>query len=124
MNPFEERQEKLKWFLGEPSEPAEPVPVAGRRIGRYTLIDVLGEGGMGVVFRAVDEELGREVALKMLKTAQVYSATQIERFQREARSTARLRHPGIATLHEIGRDDDSLYLVLELVRGAPFDPKA
>jgi hypothetical protein len=52
-----------------------------------------GEGGMGVVFRARDEELGREVALKMLKTAQAYSAGQIERFQREARNTARLRHP-------------------------------
>jgi hypothetical protein len=93
-------------------------------VGKYRLGELLGEGGMGVVFRAVDEELGREVALKMLKTAQAYSAGQLERFQREARNTARLRHPGIATLYEIGRDGDAVYLSLELIPGKPFDPKA
>ena len=134
MNPSEERREKVRWFLksddadrhptmgglGDES-PAAPGP---RKVGKYRLGDLLGEGGMGVVFRAVDEELGREVALKMLKTAQAYSAGQMERFQREARNTARLRHPGIATLYEIGRDGDAVYISLELISGKPFDPKA
>src|SRR6185436_404278 len=122
--PSEERRERVKWFLssaeeetrhptlgGLDTDPAPAAePVKDRRIGKYRLLEMLGEGGMGVVFRARDEELGREVALKMLKTAQAYSAGQIERFQREARNTARLRHPAIATLYETGRDGDAVFL--------------
>jgi hypothetical protein len=74
-------------------EPPRPFP---ERVGRYRLLEPLGEGGQGVVFRARDEELGREVAVKMLKTAQVLSAGQVERFQREGRHTARLRHPNMS----------------------------
>jgi hypothetical protein len=134
MNPGEEQREKLRWFLSS-EDGQERHPTFGgleggdapeapdRRVGKYRLVERLGEGGMGVVFRAIDEELGREVALKMLKTAQAYSAGQMERFQREARNTARLRHPGIATLYEIGHAGDTVYLSLELLAGKPFDPK-
>jgi len=93
-----------------------------RRIGRYRLLNVLGEGGMGVVFRAHDEELNRDVALKMLRTVQSYSPTQLERFQREMRNAARLSHPGIVTVYEVGREGDVLYYTMELVPGASFDP--
>jgi len=137
MTPSEERREKLRWFLsaeeeetrhptmgGLDPEPAPAEPAKDRRVGKYRLVELLGEGGMGVVFRARDEELGREVALKMLKTAQAYGAGQMERFQREARNTARLRHPAIATLYETGRDGDTFFLTLELIAGKPFDPKA
>jgi len=139
MTPSEERREKLRWFLSASDdetrhptmggldadpEPAPALPVKERRVGKYRLIEMLGEGGMGVVFRARDDELGREVALKMLKTAQAYSAGQMERFQREARNTARLRHPAIATLYETGRDADTVFISLELIAGKPFDPKA
>ena len=138
MTPSEEQREKLRWFLtaeaeerhptmgglGDDGVPDPAAPSGRRRIGRYRLIEMIGEGGMGVVFRAVDDELGREVALKMLKTAQVYSATQMERFQREARNTARLSHPGIARLYEIGHDADAVYLSLELISGKPLDPRA
>jgi hypothetical protein len=96
--------------------------ILGRRqIGRFRLLELLGEGGMGVVFRARDEELGRDVAFKMLKTVQTYSAAQVERFQREARHAARLRHPGIVTIHEVGREGDALYYTMELVRGRPLN---
>jgi hypothetical protein len=134
MTTDEERLEKLRWFLSTESDDRHPT--AGgleeaiapsperRRIGRYTLLETIGEGGMGVVFRARDEELGREVALKLLKTAQTYGAGQLERFHREARNTARLRHPGIATLYETGRDGDAAYISLELISGKPFDPRA
>lgn len=123
-----DRLEKLRWFASTESDDRHPTegnpPMEGRRLGRYRLLDLLGEGGMGVVFRAVDEDLGREVAIKMLKTAQSYGAGQLERFHREAKNTARLRHPGIATLYEIGRDGDVVYLSLELIAGKPFDPRA
>ena len=137
MTPSEEQREKLRWFLSSDADedrhptlggiwgddaPSTPGPER-RRVGKYQLIERIGEGGMGVVFRARDEDLGREVALKMLKTAQAYSAGQMERFQREARNTARLRHPGIATLYEIGHDGDMVYLSLELISGKPFDPR-
>src|SRR6185295_9261681 len=95
-----------------------------KKVGKYKLGELLGEGGMGVVFRATDEELGREVALKMLKTAHAYSPAQMERFQREARNTARLRHPAIATLYDVGRDGDAVYITLEMIPGKPFDAKA
>jgi len=107
-------------------------PVAGelaaepgtRRIGHYPLFEVLGEGGAGVVFRARDETLGRDVALKVLKTASALSPQSVERFQRECRNAARLRHPGIVTVHEAGQDGEVLYCVMELVFGRPFDPTA
>jgi hypothetical protein len=136
MNSSDAQREKLLWFLSESpreehptmgglgGEDASAAPASpGRRIGRYRLIELLGEGGMGVVFRAADDELGREVALKMLKTAQAYSAGQLERFQREARNTARLQHPCIATLYEFGHEGDTLFLSLELIDGQPFNPR-
>jgi len=93
----------------------------GQTVGRYRLLGLLGEGGAGVVFRARDEELGREVALKMLKAAGAFSPSQIERFQREERNAARLNHPGIVTIYEIGREGASLYYTMELVSGRPFN---
>jgi hypothetical protein len=116
----DERLEKLRGFFAE--EPARPGPHGERRFGRYLLLEVLGEGGAGVVFRARDEALGRDVALKMLKTANAFSSAQVERFQREGRNAARLRHPAIVTVYDVGREEDSLYTTMELVAGAPFRP--
>lgn len=95
-------------------------PLLGRRMDHYLLLEVLGEGGMGVVFRAVDERLGREVALKMLKTAESFSPERIDRFRREAAHAARLRHPGIVTVYESGQAEGCLYYTMELVSGKPF----
>lgn len=95
-------------------------PLLGRRVDHYRLLEVLGEGGMGVVFRAVDERLGREVALKMLKTAESFSPERIDRFRREAAHAARLRHPGIVTVYESGQAEGCLYYTMELVSGKPF----
>jgi ferric-dicitrate binding protein FerR (iron transport regulator) len=97
-----------------------PGPLLGRRLGHYRLLEVLGEGGMGVVFRALDERLGREVALKMLKTSESFSPERIDRFRREAGLAARLRHPGIVTIYESGQAEGCLYYTMELVPGKPF----
>lgn len=107
-------------------------PQPPRRVGKFELLDELGSGSFGTVFRALDTELGREVAIKILRAGRLATAEDTERFLREARSAALLKHPGIVSLFEVGRTDDGVcYLVEELVRGAtladrlrsgPLDP--
>ncbi|MEU5404386.1 protein kinase [Streptomyces sp. NPDC005963] len=88
---------------------------------RYDVTGILGRGGMGVVYAAVDRELGREVAVKVLPTEFLREPDFRTRFHREARTVARLNHPGVAVLHDIGEDttqDPPMpYLVMELVKG-------
>ena len=79
----------------------------GSRVGPYQITAEIGAGGMGVVYRAHDSRLGRDVAVKV--SAERFS----ERFEREARAVAALNHPNICTLHDVGPD----YLVMELVEG-------
>ncbi|MFI2367809.1 tetratricopeptide repeat protein [Streptomyces sp. NPDC018833] len=90
--------------------------------GRYRLLDLIGRGGMGEVWRARDESLGRQVAVKCLKPMGVhhdksFSAVLRERFRREARVAAALQHRGVTVVHDFGEDDGVLYLVMELLQG-------
>jgi eukaryotic-like serine/threonine-protein kinase len=89
----------------------------GTRLGRYELLGPLGQGGMGEVYRARDERLGREVAIKVLPPAFAKDGERILRFEREARLLAALNHPGIAAIYEVGEQDGRHFLVLELVPG-------
>ena len=77
---------------------------AGEHVGPYQVKAALGAGGMGEVYRARDERLGREVALKVLPADRAGDADRLERFQREARAVAALDHPHILALHDIGSD--------------------
>ncbi|OFV82106.1 MAG: hypothetical protein A2Y78_13150 [Acidobacteria bacterium RBG_13_68_16] len=90
-------------------------------IGRYTITGEIGRGAMGVVFRAIDPALERPVAIKVIaaRTSVVpLSGEELEaRFLREARVAARISHPGVVTVHDAGREGNSLYLVMELVDG-------
>ncbi|MGI5204838.1 serine/threonine-protein kinase [Spirillospora sp. CA-108201] len=90
-------------------------------LGRYRLLDPLGRGGMGTVWRAYDERLGRQVAIKELRLPEGLSAEQrgawTARLDREARAAARLRHPGIITVHDLVTDDGQPWIVMELVPG-------
>jgi eukaryotic-like serine/threonine-protein kinase len=85
--------------------------------GRYRLISQQGSGGMAVVYRAVDELLGRNVAVKVLRPSLTADPTFIVRFQNEARSIANLSHPNIVTVHDVGSDGPTHYMVMELVDG-------
>jgi len=85
--------------------------------GRYRLVEPLGSGGMGQVFRAVDEELGRDVAVKVLAPHLLDDPRAKERLRREARSAAALTHPNVVTLYDTIVDDEQQFLVMEFVDG-------
>jgi serine/threonine protein kinase len=85
-------------------------------IGRYTVTGTLGEGGMGVVYSAYDDRLGRPVAIKMLKAAVAEPAAR-DRLRREARSAASVNHPSICQLYDIGEENGELFLAMELLQG-------
>ncbi len=90
----------------------------GSTLGNYEVIGLIGEGGMGSVYRANDSRLGRQVALKIVRPSLVASADHATRFTREARLLASLNHPNIATIHGIEESGGVRFLVLELVPGA------
>ena len=90
----------------------------GRRVGRFAVVSLLGRGGMGVVWRAHDDALKRDVALKILgRDSGHWSATALALFRQEARAAAQLQHPHVVTVHEVGEDDGSNYLAMELMHG-------
>ena len=88
----------------------------GKTVGKYRIVERLGRGGMGTVYKAIDETLDREVAIKVLN-ADLGDTDILKRFRAEAVTLARLNHPGIATLYELYRDDNDLLMVMEFVRG-------
>lgn len=91
----------------------------GKTVGKYRVIDRLGRGGMGTVYKAIDETLDREVAIKVLNP-DLGDTEVLKRFRAEAVTLARLNHPGIATLYELHRQQDDLLMVMEYVRGETF----
>ncbi|MEM6468102.1 MAG: serine/threonine-protein kinase [Planctomycetota bacterium] len=87
------------------------------RVGQYQLIECIGRGGMGIVFRALDEELSREVALKFMSPGMLIDPIHAVRFQREARAVAAISHESVIAIHAVSRVRELPYLVMELVDG-------
>ncbi len=90
---------------------------SGRQVNQYRLLRVLGEGGMGKVYLAEDDKLGRRVAIKFLPESFLANSVQTRRFEQEARAVSALNHPNIITVHEIGQLEDTVYIAYELVEG-------
>jgi len=124
--------DRLSGFLSEsPLQPADP-PRSGKaapsialgtRLGRYVVVEILGSGGMGVVYRARDEKLERAVAIKMLVPGVLSGEEARRHFRREALALAKLNHPRIAAVHDVGEQDGADYIVMELVEGLSLAAK-
>jgi serine/threonine protein kinase len=103
---------------GDP--PAAPVDAPGTRIGKYELLRPLGAGGMGIVWAARDADLDREVAIKLLRSASAGPELRT-RLLREARAMARLKHPNVLTVYEVGTQGTRDFIAMELVDGTNLD---
>jgi len=92
----------------------------GRTLSHYRILDELGRGGIGVVYRALDTTLGREVALKVLGSASERDREQVRRLRQEARAAAALAHPAVSVVYEIDEAEGATFIAMELVRGRPL----
>jgi Tol biopolymer transport system component/serine/threonine protein kinase len=103
----------------KPEEISRTAPqlLPGQQIGAYRILALLGRGGMGVVYRARDERLRREVAIKVLPASLDHDADRLRRFEQEARATSSLNHPNILTIYDIGAQDGAPFIVAELLEG-------
>src|SRR5574341_2071567 len=91
------------------------------KIGKYEVVDVLGKGGMGVVYKATDPRIGRLVAIKMMTGGFAENPDLLKRFYREAQSTGMLQHPNIVIVYDLGDQEGNPYLVMEFLEGEPLD---
>ncbi len=118
----------IRSVLGVRPAPAAPAPAAARvskdtspttgaRLGPYEILDVLGSGGMGIVYRAWDTRLDRAVGLKMLPEEADLSERSMVRFLREAKAASTLNHPNICTVHDIGQHEGRPYIIMECLVG-------
>lgn len=100
-----------------PSYVRSPLVMIGQVLGHYRVVEQIGAGGMGEVYRASDDRLGREVALKLLKPVLANDPDRLRRFEQEARAAAALNHPNIVAVYDIGMHGGAPYIVSELLQG-------
>ncbi|HEX3968843.1 MAG TPA: serine/threonine-protein kinase, partial [Edaphobacter sp.] len=126
--------DRLNSFLAEPflspaaefsssSSAGQTLLPAGTRLGRYSIVEPLGSGGMGVVYRARDERLERAIAIKILAPGVLLGEEARRHFRREALALAKLNHPHIASVYDVGQQDGIDYIVMECVQGESLASK-
>src|SRR2546422_7883356 len=115
----------LTWFSASPNMSAtgEIVATTGQSLGRYRIIEQIGAGGMGVVYRARDERLERDVALKLLPAGTLADKVARKRFRQEALALSQLNHPNIATIYDFDSQSGVDFLAMEYIQGTTLDCK-
>src|SRR5918995_379484 len=107
--------------MAQPSQTMNPLPV--KSIAHYRIVEAIGAGGMGAVYKAYDSKLQRVVALKLLPPEYVSQQDRRRRFFQEARAASALSHPHILTIYEVGEDDGKPYIAMEFVEGETLRQK-
>jgi hypothetical protein len=111
------RQVSAPVEMSRPLPQSTGAPSSPRKVGRYELGNLLGTGAFGSVWQAWDRDLGRQVAIKLPRGGPFWGLKEEERFLREARAAGQLHHPNIVTVHDVGRTEEGLFIVSELVEG-------
>src|SRR6204780_4893755 len=96
-------------------------PNIPKKGGKYAVLDVVGRGGMGVVYKATDPGIGRLVAIKMMTVGYADDSELLKRFYREAQSAGKLQHPNIVTIYDLGDEDGNPYMVMEYLEGESLE---
>lgn len=120
------RADELTVGGGDDTEPSTHVKYnwVGRTLGKYRIVGYLGRGGMGIVYRAHDDSLARDVALKLLPGVLTAEATVRERFLSEAKSAAQVWHPNVVSIFDVGQQDQTCFIAMELVPGGNVEETA
>ncbi len=105
----------------DPAEYNKATGISSKTFGRYTILEEIARGGMGIVYKVEDKELGRTLALKILIAGEDASEDLLKRFMREARSTAQLNHPNVIPIHDVGQIKGQYYFTMDFIAGPSFD---
>ena len=109
------------WSIREPETSAGHRPPAMKTLGKFEILERIGQGAMGVVYKARDPRIGRLVALKTITTGLAEDPVQLEHFYREAHSAGALQHPNIVTIYELGEEEQTPFIAMEYLTGQSLD---